>query len=139
MDLTHFKLQRVVPKEKPSQQQVELSASTSAKTPKDSVKQQLSIDFLTGTKNGIKYPETTAGDFFAVFITAAKNAAISGDDKFTKLKYVGIDGHVYELHVWDGMFTFSEVPKEKVRLCGGPFDPNIRIGPQDVFQLSSLD
>lgn len=129
----------MVPKEKPPHQQVDLSASTSAKAPKDSVKQLLSIDFLTGTKNGIKYPETTAGDFFTVFITAANNDSISGDDKLTKLKYVGIDGHVYELHMFDGIFTFSEVPKSKVRLCGGPFNPDIKLDSRDYFRLSYLD
>lgn len=129
----------MVPKEKPPQQQVDLSASTSAKTPKDSVKQLLSIDFLTGTKNGIKYPETTAGDFFAVFITAANNDSAPGDEKFTKLKYVGIDGHVYELHVLDGIFTFSEVPKGKLGLCGGPFDPDMKFDSRDYFRLSSVD
>lgn len=128
----------MVPKDKPPQKQVDLSASTSAKTPKDSVKQLLSIDFLTGTKNGIKYPETTAGDFFAVFITAANNDSAPGDKKFTRLKYVGIDGHVYELHVLDGIFTFSEVPKGKLGLCGGPFDSDTKFD-SDYFRLSSVD
>lgn len=44
-----------------------------------------------------------------------------GGGGVTSLKYVGIDGHVYELHVFDGVFTFSEVPAKKVHLCGGPF------------------
>lgn len=128
----------MVPKERPAQQ-VDSAASASGKNPKDpstATKQQvLSIDFLTGMNNGIKFPDTTAGDFFAAFCTAA-NTTLSASH--TKLKYVGIDGHVYELHAWNGMFTFSEVPKEKVALCSGIFVPE-NLGPQNVFRLTCAD
>lgn len=103
-------------------------------------KQLLSIKFIIGVNNENKYPENTTGDFFAAFITAANDPPFPSDDNVTKLKYVGIDGHVYELHVSDGKFTYSEVPGGLVERCGGPFVPIKHIDKSsEVFRLASID